>query len=88
MDERLTSLSDSADLGRLKVGERQSRLRLPLKGELLKVVQHLGRLGDQEVKSIPDEDELGVVCHVAAGGSIVNETSGIRSNLAESVNVL
>lgn len=57
----LTSLADSADLSRLKVRERQSWLRLPLKGKGLEVVQDLRNLGDQEIKGIPHETQLEAV---------------------------
>lgn len=35
-------LAGEADLSRLKMRERQSRLRLPLDGEGLQILQHLG----------------------------------------------
>jgi hypothetical protein len=84
----LTSLADSADLSRLKVRERQCWLRLPLKGKGLKVVQHLGNLGDQEIEGFLHENQLRIISNVAARCSIVNDASGSRGNLAEGMDVL
>lgn len=70
------------------MGERQSGLRLPLEGKALEVVQHLGNLGDQEVEGIPHENQLRVVSDVAAGRSIVDDTSGSWGDLAEGMDVL
>jgi hypothetical protein len=85
---RLTSLADSADLSRLKVRERQSRLGLPLKGKGLEVVQHLGYLGDQKIEGIPHENQLRIVGDVAARRSIMDDAGGRRGNLAEGMDVL
>ena len=84
----LTSLADSADLSGLKVRERQGWLRLPLKGKGLEVVQHLGNLGDQEIESIPHENQLRIVGDVAARCSIVDDASGSWGNLSEGMDVL
>jgi hypothetical protein len=84
----LTSLADSADLSRLKVRERQSWLRLPLKGKGLEVVQCLGNLGDQEIEGISHENQLRIVGDVAARCSIVDDASGCRGNFAEGMDVL
>lgn len=51
-------------------------------------MQHPGNLGDQEIKGIPHENQLRLVGHIAACSSIMDDSSGSRSNLADGMDVL
>ena len=67
------ALADGGQLGRLEVGEAQGRLIAPLFGEARQAVDHPGQLGLEDVEAVAQHDQVGVVAHVAAGGTQVDD---------------
>lgn len=81
------SLSDGDELGGLSVGETKAGQILVLVGERGKLINHDGELGDQDIESVAEEDQIGIVGAVARSGTPVDDTGGSGGNLAERMNV-
>ena len=69
------------------MGEAQAGQVLVLLGELGQLVDNHGELGNEDVETVAEKDQVRVVSAVARGGTPVNDTSSGRSDLAEGVDV-
>jgi hypothetical protein len=69
------------------VGEAQAGQVLVLLGELGKLVDDDGKLGDEDVETVTEEDQVGVVSAVARGSTPVNDTGSSWGDLAKGVDV-
>jgi hypothetical protein len=63
------TLADSGELGGLEVGEAEGGEVAVLLGELGEAVDDNRKLGDEDVETLTQEDEVGVVSDVARGGA-------------------
>lgn len=81
------TLANGNKLSGLAVGEAQAGQVLVLLGELGQLVDDDGQLGDEDVKTVTEKDQVGVVSAVARGSTPVDDTSGGRGDLAKGVDV-
>jgi len=81
------SATNSDQLCRLEVGVSQSWHFLVFQSELGQLVDDDSQLGDDEVKGITLKDKVGVVSAVARGSTVMDDTSGLWSDLTECMNV-
>lgn len=61
LDPLAGALADGDELSGLVVGEAKGGGVLVLEGELLEVLDDLGQLGEDEIKSLLDKDQVGVI---------------------------
>jgi hypothetical protein len=87
LDPQASTLADSDKLGGLAVGETQAGKVLVLLGELGKLVDDNGQLRDEDIETVTEQDQVGVIGTVAGGSTPVDDTGGGGGNEAESVNV-
>lgn len=87
LNPQACSLSDSHELGGLSVGETQARQVLVLLGEGRELVDHNGQLGDENVQTVTEEDEVGVVSAVARSSTPVDDSGSCWCDLSVGVNV-
>ena len=74
-------------LGGLEVGVGQAGQVLILPGKGGEIPQHLGALAQDQVGGVPQDKKVGVVPHVAAGGTQVDDGLRVRALLAVGVDV-
>lgn len=87
LDPQASTLANSNQLSRLAVGESQTRKVLVLLGELRQLVDDNGQLGDEDVETVAEQDQIGVISTVAGGSTPVDDTGGGRGDEAEGVDV-
>lgn len=87
LDPQASTLAHSHQLCGLSVSEAQAGKVLVLLGELRQLVDHDGQLGNENVETVAEEDQVGVVSAVARGSTPMDDTSSSRGDLAESMNV-
>lgn len=87
LDPQGGSLTNSGQLSRLEVGPAQNWQVLVLHGKLGQSVNDINQLWDQDIVSISQEDQIGVVGHETRGGTQVNDTGSGRTSLTENVHV-
>ena len=87
LDPETSTLANGNQLGGLAVGETQAGEVLVLLGELGQLVDDDGQLGDQDVETVAEQDQVGVVGTVARGGTPVDDTGSGGGNQAEGMDV-
>ena len=80
-------LANGDQLGGLIVGIAQGGGCLIFLREFGEVAHHCQQLTPQVLQSLAVEDEVGIVCHIAAGGAQVNDAGGGGGRLAVGVNM-
>ena len=77
----------SGQLCGLEVGEAECRHLPELRSEGRQAGDDPGQLGQQDIEAVPEDDEVGVVPHIAGGGAQVDDGGGSGSRQAECVNM-
>ena len=80
-------LAHGDQLGSLEVGKAQGGHGLILPGELGQAVDNPHQLVPHQLQALPHEDHVGVVAHIAAGGTQVDDGHGLGAQLAIGVDV-
>lgn len=87
LDPQARPLANRDELGRLSVREAETRQVLVLLRECRQLIDNDGQLGDQDVETVAEEDEIGVVRAVARGGTPVDDARRSRGDLSVRVDV-
>lgn len=87
LDPETSTLANGHQLGGLTVSEAQTREVLVLLSELGQLVDDNSQLGDEDVETVAEQDQIGVVGTVARGSTPVNDTSGGGGNQAKGMDV-
>jgi len=87
LNPQASTLANGDQLGRLAVSETQARQILVFLGKLRQLVDDNGQLGDEDVETITEQDQVGVVSAVARSSTPVDDTGSSRGNLAKGVDV-
>ena len=80
-------LAHGDQLGSLEVGKAQGGHGLILPGELGQAVDNPHQLVLHQLQALPHEDHVGVVAHIAAGGTQVDDGHGLGAQLAIGVDM-
>ena len=80
-------LANGGQLGGLEVGVAQAGQILVLPGKSGKVPQHLDDLPGHQGHGVPEDEDIGVVPHIAGGGAQVDNGLGVGTLLAIGVDV-
>lgn len=87
LDPQARPLANRDELSRLSVRESETRQILVLPRECGQFIDDDGQLGDQDIETVAEEDEIGVVRAVARGGTPVDDARGSRGDLSVRVDV-
>lgn len=87
LDPQTSTLAHSHQLCGLSVSESQTRQVLVLPGELRQLIDDNGQLGNEDVETVAEQNEVGVVSAVARSRTPVDDTSRGRGDLTKSVDV-
>lgn len=87
LDPKSCAFAERGQLRRLEVSPAEDCLVLLLFGEFGETLDDNGQLGNDDVAGVTQEDQVGVVCNVARGGTQVNDGSCGWAVLSENVDV-
>ena len=87
LDPETSTLTNGDQLGGLTVGETKAGQVLVLLSELGQLVDDDSELGDEDVETVTEENQIGVIGTVARGGTPVDDTGGGGGNLTKGVDV-
>lgn len=87
LNPQASTLANGDQLSRLTVSETQAREVLVLPGKLRQLVNDNGQLGDEDVETVPEQDQVSIVSAVARSSTPVNDTSSSRGDLAKGMDV-
>ena len=87
LDPKTSTLANGNQLSGLTVSETQSGQVLVLLSELGQLVDDNSQLGDQDVKTVTEQNQVSVIGTVARGSTPVDDTGSSGSNLAKGVDV-
>lgn len=87
LDPQGGTLSDGNKLSGLSVGEAQAGQVLVLLSEGRQLVNDNSKLGDKDIESVTEEDQVCVVGAVAGGGAPVDDSGSSRSDLTIGMDV-
>jgi hypothetical protein len=87
LDPETSTLANGNQLGGLTVSETQAGKILVLLGELGQLVDDEGQLGDEDIETVAEKDQIGVVGTVARGSTPVDDTSGSGGHQTVGVDV-
>lgn len=87
LDPETGSLSDSDKLSGLAVSETKARQVLILLSERGQLVDDNSKLGNEDIETVTEEDQIRIVRAVARSGTPVNDASGGGRDLTVSMDV-